>query len=96
MTRMDGTSTVMDWQGPGIQLFPKNVNLAGKPLAELPDAKYGRWVEGRTLRAQQAGEPIFELCHGMVEVEGNRTVWRYYSLRLPRVDGRTLTVTSRA
>lgn len=96
MTRLDGTRMVMDWQGVGIQLFPKNAALAGMPLSELPDAKYGRWVEGRMRRAQQAGEPLFELCHGMVEVDGNRTVWRYYSLRLPRPDGRTLTVTTRA
>lgn len=96
MTRVDGSRMLMEWQGSGIQLFPKNANLAGMPLSELPDANYGRWAEGRMLRAYQVGEPIFELCHGMVEVDGSRTVWRYYSLRLPRPDGRTLTVTTRA
>ncbi|WP_211228906.1 helix-turn-helix transcriptional regulator [Thalassobaculum salexigens] len=96
MTRVDGDRMLMEWQGAGIQLFPRNASLAGMPLSELPDANYGRWAEGRMLRAYQAGEPIFELCHGMVEVDGNRTVWRYYSLRLPRPDGRTLTVTARA
>lgn len=96
MTRVDGSRMLMEWQGSGIQLFPKNANLAGMPLSELPDANYGRWAEGRMLYAYQAGEPIFELCHGMVEVDGNRTVWRYYSLRLPRPDGRTLTITTRA
>jgi transcriptional regulator with XRE-family HTH domain len=96
MTRVDGNRMLMEWQGSGIQLFPRNSSLTGVPLSELPDANYGRWAEGRMLHAYQVGEPIFELCHGMVEVDGNRTVWRYYSLRLPRPDGRTLTVTSRA
>lgn len=96
MTRVDGDRMLMEWQGSGIQLFPRNASLAGMPLSELPDANYGRWAEGRMLRAYKAGEPIFELCHSMVEVAGNRTVWRYYSLRLPRPDGRTLTITTRA
>ena len=96
MTRVDGSRMLMEWQGSGIQLFPKNADLAGMPLTEMPDANYGRWAEGRMLRAYQVGEPIFELCHGLVEVDGNRTVWRYYSLRLPRPDGRTLTITTRA
>ena len=96
MVMVDGGRLLMDWQGKGIQLFPEDANLKGVPLAELPDSNYGRWAEGRVLRACQAGVPIFELCHSVVEVDGKRTVWRYYSLRLPRPDGRALTVTNRA
>ncbi len=96
MARVDADRMLMEWQGSGIQLFPRNSSLAGMPLSEMPDANYGRWAEGRMLRSYQAGEPMFELCHGMVEVDGNRTVWRYYSLRLPRPDGRILTITTRA
>ena len=96
LARFEGDRQYVAWQGAGIELFPKARNLAGIPMAEQPDAEYGRWAESRVMRAFQRGEAIFELCRGLVEVDGSRTVWRYFSLRLPRPDGTTLNVTARA
>lgn len=96
LVHFDGSRQIIDWQGSGIRLFPKARSLCGTPMAEQPDTNYGRWAESRVMRAFQRGEPVFELCRGLVEVDGSRTVWRYYSLRLPRPDGTTLNVTRTA
>ncbi|MCR9070111.1 MAG: hypothetical protein NXI18_00175 [Alphaproteobacteria bacterium] len=96
LVQFDGSRQIIVWQGNGIRLFPKARSLCGTPMAEQPDRNYGRWAESRVNRAFELGEPVFELCRGLVEVDGSRTVWRYYSLRLPRPDGSTLNVTTTA
>lgn len=96
LVHYDGARQIVDWQGIGIRLFPKNHSLCGTPMAEQPDRNYGQWAESRVMRAFERGEPVFELCRGLVEVDGSRRVWRYYSLRLPRPDGTTLNVTRSA
>lgn len=96
LVHYDGARQIVDWQGIGIRLFPKSRSLCGTPMAEQPDRNYGRWAESRVMRAFQRGEPVFELCRGLVEVDGSRKIWRYYSLRLPRPDGTTLNVTRSA
>ncbi|MDF1791611.1 MAG: helix-turn-helix domain-containing protein [Thalassobaculaceae bacterium] len=96
MVHFDGERQIIDWQGTGIRLFPKARSLAGTPMAEQPDVDYGQWAESRVMAAFHRREPVFELCRGLVEVDGSRTVWRYYSLRLPRPDGTTLNVTTTA
>lgn len=96
LARFEAGRQIIEWQGRNIRLFPKNRSLAGVAMADQPDAAYGRWAQDRVMRAFHRQEPIFELCRGLVEVDGSRSVWRYYSLRLPRPDGTTLNVTARA
>lgn len=86
----------MKSQGGEIRLWEGFFRVRDIPMEEQPDGEYGAWAASRLDACELRGEPVFEVCRGMVrDKDGNERVQRYTAILLP-YGSDVVSVTARA